>query len=222
LLPRYNKQVRVAEMNSISNSGRRGVSNSFAAALWSLDGTLETAAAGAIGVNFHWGQGATVYTAIIRRKAPDGTILAPLVMTPFYAYLMFQIAVGSGSSFMQQDLKVSQGGRLKVWPLREKASGTIRVVMINKHASAGSRVVVQLSQKGYGEGKLIRMISRNGLWTTMGTDVTIGNVTYQVGGTPLGVPTGERVTRTWPANGRVQYTVYVPAASAALLVLPKE
>jgi hypothetical protein len=43
---RYNKPLRVAEMNTISNSGRSGVSNAFAAALWSLDSTFEVAAAG--------------------------------------------------------------------------------------------------------------------------------------------------------------------------------
>lgn len=38
---RYNKPLRVAEMNTISNSGRDGVSNVFAAALWTLDGCFE-------------------------------------------------------------------------------------------------------------------------------------------------------------------------------------
>jgi hypothetical protein len=40
-------------MNTISNSGREGVSNVFAAALWTLDGCFEVVAAGAVGVNLH-------------------------------------------------------------------------------------------------------------------------------------------------------------------------
>jgi hypothetical protein len=40
-------------MNTISNSGRDGVSNVFAAALWTLDGCFEVAATGAVGVNLH-------------------------------------------------------------------------------------------------------------------------------------------------------------------------
>jgi hypothetical protein len=40
-------------MNTISNSGRDGVSNVFAAALWTLDGSFEVAATGAVGVNLH-------------------------------------------------------------------------------------------------------------------------------------------------------------------------
>jgi hypothetical protein len=51
--PRAQKGLRVAEINSISNSGLKGVSDTMAGALWSLDATLEVAAAGATGVNFH-------------------------------------------------------------------------------------------------------------------------------------------------------------------------
>ena len=50
---RWGKPLRVAEMNTISNSGRDGVSNVFAAALWTLDGCFEVAATGAVGVNLH-------------------------------------------------------------------------------------------------------------------------------------------------------------------------
>jgi len=43
---RYGKPLRIAEANSISNSGRDGVSNVFASALWALDMSMETATAG--------------------------------------------------------------------------------------------------------------------------------------------------------------------------------
>jgi hypothetical protein len=49
-------------MNTISNSGRLGVSNVFAAALWTLDGAFEVAASGAVGVNLHQGAGQNLYT----------------------------------------------------------------------------------------------------------------------------------------------------------------
>jgi hypothetical protein len=38
----------------------------FAAALWTLDASLEVAAAGGVGVNFHQGAGQNLYAAIIR------------------------------------------------------------------------------------------------------------------------------------------------------------
>jgi hypothetical protein len=62
----YGKPLRIAEMNSISNSGRPGVADVFAAALWTLDGSFEVAQAGAVGVNFHQGAGQNLYAAIIR------------------------------------------------------------------------------------------------------------------------------------------------------------
>lgn len=49
----FGKPLRVAEMNSISNSGRNGVSNVFSSALWTLDSALEVAQTGAVGINLH-------------------------------------------------------------------------------------------------------------------------------------------------------------------------
>lgn len=52
---RYQKALRVAEMNTISNNGLRGVSDTMSGALWALDAAMEVAATGATGVNFHCG-----------------------------------------------------------------------------------------------------------------------------------------------------------------------
>lgn len=52
----WGKALRVGEMNTISNNGRRGVSDTLAGALWSLDAMMEVAASGATGVNFHCGR----------------------------------------------------------------------------------------------------------------------------------------------------------------------
>lgn len=53
-------------MNTISNSGREGVSDVMAAALWTIDASFEVAAAGGIGVNLHQGSGQNLYAAVIR------------------------------------------------------------------------------------------------------------------------------------------------------------
>jgi hypothetical protein len=45
--------LRVDEANDISCEGRRGVSDTFASALWALDYTAHAIAAGVAGVNFH-------------------------------------------------------------------------------------------------------------------------------------------------------------------------
>jgi len=48
---------RLAEANSFYNGGAPGVSNAFAATLWSLDFLFQNAAHGSRGVNFHGGNG---------------------------------------------------------------------------------------------------------------------------------------------------------------------
>jgi hypothetical protein len=172
-------------------------------------------------VNFHWGQGQNLYNAIIRWKEADGTILPPIVRPPFYAYLMFQMAVGRGSRFLQMQLSTSPGSSLKLWPLQDVRTGAIRVVIINKHPTSHGRVTVQLDQAGYRNARLIRMKAPS--LESLG-GVTLGNMSYPfpAGGPPKGRPTAEMLYKqAVPNQGRVQYTVYAPAGSAALLIIPK-
>lgn len=132
LLISYGKPLRVAEMNSISNSGRRGVSDAFAAALWTLDGSFEVAQAGGVGVNFHQGAGQNLYAAIIRWYDANNKLLPPQLRPPFYAMLMFQQAVRGGSRLMTQgglqDVKNGADKLLKVWPLMDANSKELRCV----------------------------------------------------------------------------------------------
>lgn len=126
----YGKPLRVAEMNTISNSGRRGVSDVFAAALWTLDASFEVAQAGGVGVNFHQGAGQNLYAAIIRWYDSNNKLIPPQIRPPFYGMLMFQQAVRGGSRLMGSDgLQEVKGGAdkvLKVWPLMDNNSKELR------------------------------------------------------------------------------------------------
>jgi hypothetical protein len=73
-------------MNTISNSGQRGLSNALAAALWTLDGAFEAASAGSVGINLHWGDGLSLYAALLRQGSGSS-----IVKPPYYAYLLFQV-----------------------------------------------------------------------------------------------------------------------------------
>jgi hypothetical protein len=223
---RWGKDLRVGEMNTISNSGRAGVSDSLAAALWTLDAALEVAATGATGINLHWGDGFSLYAALLRQAGG-----ASIVKPPYYAYLLLQMALGPGSSILRANLQVSQGSKIKAWALHEDGRGgasPIRVVLINKHKHAGCNVAVQLPAahggSGYGSGKLIRLLGRQGLsdeWS-----VSLGNMTYTLGGEPFGHPAGEVVppeaNQASAAGGQPQlrYSMYMPGSSAALLTIP--
>ena len=72
---RYGVPLRVAEANTISDSGLRGVSDVFTSALWAIDATFETAQAGSIGINFHQGAGQNVYSAFVPAFGKGGPLI---------------------------------------------------------------------------------------------------------------------------------------------------
>ncbi len=103
----YSLDLRVGEANTISDSGKVGVSDTFAAALWSLDSSFEAAAAGAIGMNFHQGNGGSIYAAVLRPTGPDGKLQPPIVRPQWYGFLMFQMAANRGSRFVGKQVGAS-------------------------------------------------------------------------------------------------------------------
>lgn len=216
---RWGKELRVAEMNTISNSGRQGISNSLAAALWTLDGAFEVAATGATGINLHWGDGLALYAALLRQGSGNS-----IVKPPYYAYLMFQMALGSGAAFISTpSFQATPGSKIKVWALKDTSSGAVRIVLINKDGTGGAGIVLRFpTSAGFKDGKLLRLVGQKGLedqWS-----VSLGGMTYTLGGKPFGVPEGEVVTQSVsPQQGMegypVSYTVSMPPGSAALLML---
>lgn len=216
---RWGKELRVAEMNTISNSGRQGISNSLAAALWTLDGAFEVAATGATGINLHWGDGMALYAALLRQGSGNS-----IVKPPYYAYLMFQMALGSGAAFISTpSFQATPGSKIKVWALKDTSSRAVRIVLINKDGVGGAGVVLRFPESaGFKDGKLLRLVGQKGLedqWS-----VSLGGMTYTLGGKPFGVPEGEVVTQSVsPQQGMegypVSYTVSMPPGSAALLML---
>ena len=126
----FGKPPRVAEMNSISNSGRENVSDVFSSALWTLDASLEVAAAGAVGVNFHQGAGQNLYSALIRWHFKNGT-LAPVNIRPcFYGMVMLQQALRKGSRLLKKTVLQSNAvdvyKYIKVWPLQDVFTQELR------------------------------------------------------------------------------------------------
>eukprot|EP00877_Chromochloris_zofingiensis_P014328 jgi/Chrzof1/9149/Cz03g37210.t1 len=222
---RVNKPLRVAEANTISNSGRDGVSNVLASALWTLDAAFETAAAGAVGINYHWGDGQSLYTAVVRALAKDGTLQGPIIKPPYYAYLMFQMAVASGSQFVEADL-AWQGpvkpGTIKIWPVMDTKGDAMRVVVINKNALNATMVAIRVNRGWYGNGKLIRLSGPAGLSSRYG--VRLAGVSLLNGGAANRTPGLEIISVSLTEKNGIwssTYNVYMPAATAALLMIQK-
>lgn len=218
----YGVPLRVAEMNTISNSGRVGVSNVFAAAIWTLDGCFEVAATGAVGVNLHQGSGQNLYTSILRWY-DQGVLSPPVLRPPFYGMLMFQQAVKAGSKLLGKTQLSGNNSYLKVWPLRDVGDQELRIVVINKHASQAGKQVIRLDRAAgdcYDSPALVSRLVAAGqdpLSATSG--ITLGGYYYAVGGVQRGADASETVQALASADGSRSWAVYVPPGSAAMITI---
>lgn len=220
--------LRITESNSISGGGNVGVSDVYAAALWSLDTALEMAAAGVAGIDFH--QGSEKYSIFERFTSGTPQALAlpeppPLhhscrVRPPFYGLLCFQQAVTAGSRIV----KIGHRGpsSLKAYHVATEAGS--RTVLVNKAPDAEARVAVRLPADG-GAASLVRLLAP-GNDVRARSGITLAGVNYDGwGGRPRGEQVIETVAptaETAAATGRNEsiFVVVLPPASAAVLARP--
>jgi hypothetical protein len=205
---RHHAPLRIDEMNGISCGGTRGVSDTFASALWILDTLFEMAQTGVSGVNVH-----TVPNTI-------NEILGPTLIKgrwqmrihpEYYGMLMFAQAAPAGSRLLR--LSSAPPAGVKVWATRT-ASGVIHVVVINKNLAKAETMQLRIAgAKATAAEELLRAPS---IHSTDG--VTIGGQSF---GSPstTGVLAGPAPHDTVSASGG-GYTVQVPPASAAMLTIP--
>eukprot|EP00878_Enallax_costatus_P017264 GHUV01018129.1.p1 GENE.GHUV01018129.1~~GHUV01018129.1.p1 ORF type:complete len:450 (+),score=80.81 GHUV01018129.1:440-1789(+) len=221
----YGKPLRVAEMNTISNSGREGVSDVFAAALWTVDASFEVAAAGGTGVNLHQGAGQNLYAAVIRWY-DNGKLASPMLRPPFFGMLMFQMAVRGGTRLLGQtttSLSTPTAYKwLKVWSLQDLNSKEIRWVVINKDPTRAGTATLKLTKNlGYTPtAKVLRLVAPGDNPLSATTGITLAGVTYGNGGVPRGTRKVEQIDVVADGSG-LKLTLYMPPASAALVRLPK-
>jgi hypothetical protein len=198
---------RLDEVNSAAVAaclGRRGVSGTFASALWVLDTLFNLAAVGVDGVNVHTLPTAAYELFTIRYRRPHWEAF---VHPEYYGMLLFAQAFPPGAALLP--VSVSPGGPLKVWATRDRR-GTVRTVLINKDPANAYRLQLQVSGRSK-PGKLVRL--------TAPTVDARGGV--RLGGRSFGAETR---TGTLPpaltepvAPSRGTYSITLPPASAALL-----
>jgi hypothetical protein len=134
------RRLRVDEMNSVTGGGVRGVSNTFASALWALDTLFALAQAGVIGVNVHTfpGAGYALYSG------PRG---GWRVFPEYYGLLAFARAAPAGSRLLAvraTDAAALADPQVRVWATAAP-SGTLTTVVINKTVRTAD---VELSGSG--------------------------------------------------------------------------
>jgi len=189
---------RMTETNSCYQGGKKGVSNTFASALWGAELMYQLAAQGGIGINFHGG-GYGWYTPIAGTQK-DGFEARPI----YYGMLMFAIA-GSGQ-LVENDLSKPQPADVvSAYSLRS-GSG-LRTVLFNKSPISPLHLTIDPGRRT-GRASLL-LLHAPDLASTTG--VTLGGSSVDAYG-------------NWKVSSRVSlnqkngnFVANLPAASAALI-----
>ena len=199
--------LRIDEINAISCGGQRGVSDTYATALWSLDALFAIARAGVDGVNIHTPPHST--NQMFTVSAVNGTWQV-YVHPNYYGLLMFAQATPPGSKLLS--ISGSGGAGLSTWATLGP-DRTRRVVVINKR-TAGSRVV-QIRAPAGARAATLELMRAPAI--TSKTGITIGGQGFGAQTTTGELAGTSQATTLKPSKGR--YTFTLPAASAALLTI---
>jgi hypothetical protein len=199
--------LRVDELNSASCGGTPGLSNTFGSSLWMLDTLFNMASVGVDGVNVHTLPGAAY--APFSFSLTQGVWHAT-VNPIYYGMLMFSQAFPPGAQLLGTSTDTTGSGQtVRVWSTRD-ADGNIRTVLINE---SGDNATVHLHLAGRGSTPVtVESLTAPSLTSTTG--VSLGGQSFTANTT-----TGMLAAPTRSTVGPIgnQYTVSVPAGSAALV-----
>jgi hypothetical protein len=191
---------RMAETNSFYNGGSPNVSDSYASALWVIDDMFTVAQGGAVGVNFHGGGDSTGYTPIA-----DTSGVVVEARPEYYGILLFTLA-GQGALLTT----TIDAASLNTSAYTIQNSPTqLSLIVVNKDAAQNLQFTA--AAPGTVKSATLLLLSGTSLDATTGT--TIQGSPVNPDGTfspqsPYGLTvSGETITG------------YVPAASAALIVI---
>ena len=189
---------RLTELNSVSCSGRPGVSDAFATALWAPDVLFELLRAGVNGVNLH--------ARVNPINGPFGLDKQGLIARPLlYGLIMFARALGAAPALVPLNLHADSSLHLKAWAVRT-GSGQLHVLLINK----GQRPVkVRLRIPAQGRATVERLLARS---ARSRFGVTLNGQRLGPNAEWRGAPATE-----WLAPRGHGYVVNVPRLSAALV-----
>ena len=204
----HHAPLRIDELNGVSCGGTRGVSDTFASALWVLDTLFEMAKLGVNGVNIH-----SVPGTINEILGPQqtGATWSMRVHPEYYGMIMFAQAAPAGSRLLR--LSVTPPAGVKVWATRA-TNGTIHIVVINKRLSQAATLRLRVAGAHGAAG--VQQLRAPRVNATSG--VTLGGQSFGAA-TTTGVLAGPAPTQTLAPSGGA-YVVTVAPASATMLTLP--
>jgi hypothetical protein len=135
----HGAKVMFTEINSAICGGLRGVSDTFAAALWGTDVLFGLAAEGIRNVDFHTWTG-SLYGPI--EFGQENGVRSAHVRPLFYAMLLFNRATPPGSRLLPVGPNPASG-KLKTWGTID-GSGTRRFVVVNKDRMNARKVLLRV------------------------------------------------------------------------------
>jgi hypothetical protein len=198
---------RVDEMNSIACGGQRGLSDTFASALWAIDTLFEMARSGVDGVNFHTFPGARYSLFQFARGGRAQAFVHP----EYYALLAFAHAAPAGSRLVPAAVR----GPASVRAWATDGPGAVRHVVLINDGAGPRRVLVRMPAST--AGATLALLKAPNVLATAG--ITLGGQTFGPS-TTTGLLTGPlRTTQLAPAAGT--YAVRLPAASAAIVTFSR-
>jgi hypothetical protein len=206
---RYGIPFRMGEMNSLYNGGEAGISNVFESALWAVDTMFEYANVGVDGVNWHVGNGGN-YAAFEFDTQTSGTTTTYALSSVdplYYSLLFFQAATSNSAHLLPVTLGTQ--ANLTAWATVD-ASGTPRLVMINKDKNSTGTVDITLS--GYSHAQIFRLTAPS-YQSTSG--ITFAGQSFD--GSTNGVIQGTQTTESVDVSNGV-FQIPKPITSAALVV----
>jgi hypothetical protein len=204
--------LRADELNSVSCGGARGVSDTFASALWILDTLFNMVRVGVDGVNVH-----TFHKAIYEpfAVAEHAGRWSAQVRPMYYGLLMFAQAAPPGARLLLVD---SAGpATLHVWSTRAR-DGRVRVMLINDSRRRSLTVAVR-PPSGAGAGSATGAIGTRLRAPHVGAkaDVTLGGQSFGATTTTGTLAGARRPFDLRLVQGR--FVVRLPPATATLLVV---
>jgi len=192
---------RMAETNSCYQGGKRGVSDTFASALWGADLMYRLAAAGGQGINFHGG-GYGWYTPIAGSPR-NGFLARPL----YYGMLLFAEA-GPGRLI---GAEIDGAPPLLDAYGLQSADGTLKAALFNKNPVRDAVLQVDV-----GTAAAVSVLRLSAPRIDDTTDTTLGGAPVGAGGA-----WSAAISETVPARSGVAM-VALPKVSAALLTFDRQ
>jgi hypothetical protein len=139
LAHRAGRPFRLTELNSVTCGGRRGVSNTFATALWAPDALFELMQAGVDGVNLHV-RPHKINAAFT--LGSHGLGARPLL----YGMILFTRTLAPNAQLVPVQLRAPGAAQLKAYAVR-LPGGVLHVLLIHKGTRAAS-VYLRLPARG--------------------------------------------------------------------------